>query len=136
LPAEARSADRPAVVRVASRDRALVLCREGLGSLRRLDARGRLTLPGWLRRLVGSGASVLVAASVPDALTVVVTDRVRPRCRGRPPGGGCPMTRLPPNGTDRFTMGLILDVARVLEAHGYGSFDGRQDVELQQHLLH
>lgn len=40
-------------------------------------------------------------------------------------------------GTDRFTMGLVIDVARVLEARGYGPFDGgRPYVELQQHLLH
>jgi hypothetical protein len=40
-------------------------------------------------------------------------------------------------GTDRFTMGLVIDVARVLEAHGYGPFvEGRSHVELQQHLLH
>jgi hypothetical protein len=40
-------------------------------------------------------------------------------------------------GTDRFTMGLVIDVARVLEAHGYGPFvGGRPHVELQQHLLH
>jgi hypothetical protein len=40
-------------------------------------------------------------------------------------------------GTDRFTMGLVIDVARVLAAHGYGPFEGgRPHVELQQHLLH
>ena len=37
---------------------------------------------------------------------------------------------------DRFTVGLLLDVAKVLEARGYGSCDGRQLVELQLHLLH
>jgi hypothetical protein len=39
-------------------------------------------------------------------------------------------------GTDRFTMGLVIEVAEVLEAHGYGRCDGRQFVELQQHLFH
>lgn len=33
-------------------------------------------------------------------------------------------------GTDRFTMGLIIEVAEVIEAHGYGRCDGRQFVEL------
>jgi hypothetical protein len=37
-------------------------------------------------------------------------------------------------GTDRFTKGLVIDVARLLEQHGYGPFeDGRPFVELQQH---
>lgn len=45
-----------------------------------------------------------------------------------------PSTR---QGKDRFTMGLVIDVARVLEAYGYGPFDGgRPYVELQQHLFH
>lgn len=40
-------------------------------------------------------------------------------------------------GTDRFTVGLVIDVARLLGEHGYGPFeDGRPFVELQQHLLH
>jgi hypothetical protein len=39
-------------------------------------------------------------------------------------------------GTERFTMGLVIDVAKVLEDHGYGPFeDGRCYVELQQRLL-
>jgi len=34
-------------------------------------------------------------------------------------------------------MGLLIDVARVLEAHGYGPLEGGlPHVELQQHLLH
>ena len=37
---------------------------------------------------------------------------------------------------ERFTIGLMLDVAAVLEAHGYGLCDERQLVELQQHLFH
>lgn len=45
-----------------------------------------------------------------------------------------PSTR---QGTDRFTLGLVIDVARVLEAHGCGPFTGgRSYLELQQHLLH
>jgi hypothetical protein len=36
---------------------------------------------------------------------------------------------------ERFTFGLILDVLKVLEAHGYERFDGPRFVELQQHLL-
>jgi hypothetical protein len=50
----------------------------------------------------------------------------------------CSPTDLPaPQGTDRFTMGLVIDVAKVLTAHGYGPFEGgRPHVELQQHLLH
>lgn len=40
-------------------------------------------------------------------------------------------------GTDRFTRGLVIDVARVLEAHGYGPFTGGGSyVEVQQHLFH
>jgi hypothetical protein len=35
----------------------------------------------------------------------------------------------------RFTLGLILDVLKVLEAHGYERFDGPRFVELQQHLF-
>jgi len=37
---------------------------------------------------------------------------------------------------DRFTLGLTLDVARVLEDHGYEPFNGGQVVELQLHLAH
>jgi hypothetical protein len=37
----------------------------------------------------------------------------------------------------QFTYGLIYDVVKALEAHGYGPFDdGRQLVELSQHLIH
>ena len=35
----------------------------------------------------------------------------------------------------RFMFGLLIDVANVLEAHGYDRFDGRRLVELQPHLL-
>jgi hypothetical protein len=41
-----------------------------------------------------------------------------------------------PGAEERFTFGLVLDVAKALEAHGYGRFDGPQFVELQQHLFH
>ena len=41
-----------------------------------------------------------------------------------------------PDGDRRFTIGLVLDVARTLEAHGYESFESRDFVELQQHLFH
>lgn len=36
----------------------------------------------------------------------------------------------------QFIFGLIYDVVQALEAHGYGPFDGRQLVELGQHLIH
>ena len=54
------------------RGSSLVLQRAGAGAPRHLDHRGRLTLPGWLRRLVGPDGAVLVSATVPDAATVVV----------------------------------------------------------------
>lgn len=41
-----------------------------------------------------------------------------------------------PAGDPRFTLGLTLDVARVLEQHGYEPCNGGQFVELQQHLFH
>jgi hypothetical protein len=41
-----------------------------------------------------------------------------------------------PDGDRRFTIGLVLDVARTLEAHGYGTFEGRDFVELHLHLFH
>ena len=40
-----------------------------------------------------------------------------------------------PASTRRFTMGLLLEVAEIVESHGYGPFDGRDFVELKQHLL-
>jgi hypothetical protein len=36
---------------------------------------------------------------------------------------------------ERFTFGLILDVIKVLEAHGYERFDGPRFVELELHLF-
>jgi hypothetical protein len=41
-----------------------------------------------------------------------------------------------PAGDPRFTVGLLVDVARVLEVHGYERPNGGQMVELQAHLLH
>jgi hypothetical protein len=38
-------------------------------------------------------------------------------------------------GDPRFTRGLVADVAKVLEAHGYEPLNGGQHVELQQHLF-
>lgn len=38
-------------------------------------------------------------------------------------------------GDPRFTVGLALDVARVLERHGYEALNGGQVVELQSHLF-
>jgi len=40
------------------------------------------------------------------------------------------------NDPDKFTLKLTLDVARVLEDHGYEPFNGGQVVELQLHLAH
>jgi hypothetical protein len=34
-----------------------------------------------------------------------------------------------------FTRGLVLDVAKVLEAHGYSPLNVRAYVELEQHLF-
>jgi len=53
--------------------------------------------------------------------------------------GTTPTTTNPTTSTapeDRFAVGLLIDVAKVLEAHGYGPCDGRQLVELQLHLFH
>lgn len=77
LPVEVRpAAGDPPVLVAFSRDRVLVLCRDGRGSVRRIDRRGRVTLPVWLRRLVGPDGAVVISASVPDAATVVVTPAV------------------------------------------------------------
>jgi len=41
--------------------------------------------------------------------------------------------------TDRpelITKGLVIDVAKVIEAHGYGPTSGREIVELGQHLFY
>jgi len=74
LPAEARPTDNEAPELLASScDRSLVLRRASIGTPRPVDDRGRLTLPVWLRRLVGDGNAVLVSGSVPDAATVVIT---------------------------------------------------------------
>jgi hypothetical protein len=55
-----------------SRGDALVL-RDGVGAPARMDGRGRLTLPAWLRTACDTGGSVLVAAHRPDAGVVVVS---------------------------------------------------------------
>lgn len=74
LPAEVRpAADDPPELAAVSGDRVVLLRRHGRGSVRRIDRRGRVTLPVWLRRLVGPDGAVLISASVPDAATVVVT---------------------------------------------------------------
>lgn len=41
-----------------------------------------------------------------------------------------------PDDDSRFTMGLVLDVASVLEQHGYPPISGGGVVDLQQHLFH
>jgi len=51
--------------------------------------------------------------------------------------GAAPAAPEPPqSGDPRFTVGLAIDVARVLEQHGYEPLNGGQIVELQQHLFH
>lgn len=37
---------------------------------------------------------------------------------------------------DRFTKGLVFDVLKVLDDHGYGRLSGPQTVDLMLHLLH
>jgi hypothetical protein len=55
----------------------------------------------------------------------------------RAAGKDLPRTSATADDQSRFTYGLIFEVVKVLEAHGYGPFDeGRQLVELSQHLLH
>jgi hypothetical protein len=43
---------------------------------------------------------------------------------------------MPGQGDPRFSAGLVVDVAHVIEDHGYDSLNGGQVVELQQHLFH
>jgi bifunctional DNA-binding transcriptional regulator/antitoxin component of YhaV-PrlF toxin-antitoxin module len=74
LPAQVRpTEDESPELLASSRDRSLVLRQSGPGTPRPVDDRGRLTLPAWLRRLVGPGGAVLVSASVPDTAVIVVT---------------------------------------------------------------
>jgi hypothetical protein len=74
LPLDARQVtDGAADVRAMSRDAALVLRDRGPGAEVRLDRRGRLVLPTWLRTLAESTRSVLVAAQWPEASVVVVS---------------------------------------------------------------
>jgi hypothetical protein len=43
----------------------------------------------------------------------------------------------PPPGAERFTIGLMVDVARMLEQHGYPPLTAARDLlELQVHLFH
>jgi len=37
---------------------------------------------------------------------------------------------------DLITMGLVIDIAELIEFYGYGTLDGRELTELQQHLFH
>jgi len=73
LPPRARPvADAEEPVRAVSRGLMLVLRPGGVGAPVRLDQRGRLALPHWLRRLCEPTGSVLVAVRHPDASVVVV----------------------------------------------------------------
>ena len=77
------------------------------------------------------------AATNPDDRGVLVYRGWWLECRMCTAADRPPSVRPARQGTDRFTMGLVIDVARVLEAHGYGPLaGGRPHVELQQHLLH
>jgi hypothetical protein len=75
LPPEARQLTaRTRVVRASSRAGAVVLRPDGMGAATRVDRRGRVLLPAWLRRQVGPQAgAVFLAARRPDASIVVVT---------------------------------------------------------------
>lgn len=73
LPVHARPGDdEPPELLATSGERALILRRTGLGSRRRVDRRGRLLVPYWLRDLVGDSGEVIVSVGVPDAAVVVV----------------------------------------------------------------
>jgi hypothetical protein len=77
------------------------------------------------------------AATNPDDRGVLIYRGWWLECRTCTAGDRPTAARPARQGTDRFTMGLVIDVARVLAAHGYGPFEGgRPHVELQQHLLH
>jgi hypothetical protein len=65
--------DDSSTVRGVSRERTLILQRSGLGAPTRLDERGRLVLPVWLRALVAVTGTVLVAARQPEPSLVVIT---------------------------------------------------------------
>jgi bifunctional DNA-binding transcriptional regulator/antitoxin component of YhaV-PrlF toxin-antitoxin module len=78
------------VVRVVCRDLMLVLRRDGVGASVRIDRRGRLSIPAWLRQATQSSGSVLVAARSEATPTVVVAatgilddlmDHVAAECR-------------------------------------------------------
>ena len=67
---------------------------------------------------------------------MTATRQARIPVRADESGPGAPASPTGGDGDKRFAIGLVLDVARTIEAHGYGSFEGRDFVELQQHLLH
>ena len=57
-------------MRAESSGPVLALRADGIGRAVRLDRRGRLYLPGWLRQV--AGAAVVVSARQPEPTTVVV----------------------------------------------------------------
>jgi len=59
-------------VRVVSHELALVLGPGDVGAKARIDGRGRLFLPAWLRQATQSSSSVLVAARTDGSPTVVL----------------------------------------------------------------
>lgn len=75
LPTDARlMLDEPMGLRAVSRELALLLRSDSVvGAEVRLDGRGRLMLPAWLRRLTDSSRAVLVAARWPDVSLVVIS---------------------------------------------------------------
>jgi hypothetical protein len=73
LPPGARLvADERVPIRAVSRGPMLVLRAGGVGVPVRVDGRGRLALPAWLRRMCEPTGSVLVAARHPESSVVVV----------------------------------------------------------------
>lgn len=80
LPHEARQlpGSTTVVVRASSRGSAVVLRPDGGGAATPVDRRGRILLPGWLRRQARlQDGLVFVAARRPDASTVVVVPVTR-----------------------------------------------------------
>lgn len=76
------------------------------------------------------------AATNPDDRGVLLYRGWWLECRMCTPGDRSSSAGAVRQGTERFTMGLVIDVAWVLAAHGYGPFEGgRAHVELQQHLF-
>jgi hypothetical protein len=60
------------LVQAVSRDRMLVLHRDGVGANLPIDRRGRLVLPAWFRGATRLSGSVLVAARSEPSPTVVL----------------------------------------------------------------